>query len=256
METNTLRGIIDRALTYSDEDHLITAGTDEYQFDVDGFLTQRTTASGLTTFDYSSRGELLEANLPDATVISYDHDPMGGRIAKRINDVIVEKYLWAGSIQLLAVFDGSDNLLMRFNYADARMPVSMTYNSSTYYLSYDQVGSLRLVSDTSGNIVKQISYDSFGNIINDSSPSFAIPFSFAGGLHDRDTELVRFGARDYDPTIGKWTAKDPIDFAGGDANLYGYVGNNPVNYVDPEGESITGVIIVVAAAYGIIQGIE
>ena len=35
--------------------------------------------------------------------------------------------------------------------------------------------------------------------------------------------LVRFGARDYDPTIGRWTAKDPIDFAGGDTNLYGYV---------------------------------
>ena len=42
-----------------------------------------------------------------------------------------------------------------------------------------------------------------------------IPFGFAGGLHDRDTNLVRFGARDYDPSIGRWTAKDPIDFAGG-----------------------------------------
>jgi len=47
--------------------------------------------------------------------------------------------------------------------------------------------------------------------------------------------LVRFGARDYDPAIGRWTAKDPIDFAGGDANLYGYVQNNPVNWVDPLG---------------------
>lgn len=62
-----------------------------------------------------------------------------------------------------------------------------------------------------------------------------MPFGFAGGLHDRDTGFVRFGARDYDPSIGKWTAKDPIDFAGGDANLFNYVGNNPVNWIDPLG---------------------
>lgn len=62
-----------------------------------------------------------------------------------------------------------------------------------------------------------------------------IPFGFAGGLHDRDTGLVHFGARDYDPTLGRWTAKDPIDFAGGETNLYGYVANDPVNGVDPRG---------------------
>jgi len=38
--------------------------------------------------------------------------------------------------------------------------------------------------------------------------------------------IVRFGARDYDPETGRWTAKDPIMFAGGDANLYGYVGGS------------------------------
>jgi hypothetical protein len=46
---------------------------------------------------------------------------------------------------------------------------------------------------------------------------------------------VHFGARDYDPDTGRWTAKDPILFNGGDTNLYGYVLNNPVNWVDPFG---------------------
>lgn len=41
------------------------------------------------------------------------------------------------------------------------------------------------------------------------------PLTFAGGLWDADTKLIRFGARDYDPTIGRWTTKDPIGFAGG-----------------------------------------
>ena len=45
----------------------------------------------------------------------------------------------------------------------------------------------------------------------------------------------RFGARDYNPAIGRWTAKDPIRFGGGDTNLYGYVPVDPVNMKDPSG---------------------
>jgi RHS repeat-associated protein len=115
------------------------------------------------------------------------------------------------------------------------MPVAMTSGGTTYYLTYDQVGSLRVVANSSGSVVKSIEYDSFGNIINDSDSTFAVPFRFAGGLYDPDTELVRFGFRDYDPDVGRWTAKDPIFFAGGDTDLYGYVLNDPVNAVDPDG---------------------
>ena len=63
----------------------------------------------------------------------------------------------------------------------------------------------------------------------------AIPFGFAGGLYDPDTGLVHFGARDYDPMIGRWVSKDPILFRGGQGNLYVYVGNDPVNNADLAG---------------------
>lgn len=214
-ETNSLRGIAGRSLSYSDEDHLLTAGSATYQYDLDGFLTTRTDGAAVTTYSYSSRGELLQVDLPDGRVISYDHDPMGRRIAKRIDGAIVEKYLWQGLTKLLAVYDGSDNLIQRFEYADGRMPVTMTQGGSTYFLACDQVGTLKVVTDASGNVVKRIDYDTFGNILSDSNSSLTVLFGFAGGLHDRDTGLVRFGFRDYDPDTGRWTAKDPIAFAGG-----------------------------------------
>ncbi|GBE14508.1 MAG TPA: RHS repeat-associated core domain-containing protein [Proteobacteria bacterium] len=104
------------------------------------------------------------------------------------------------------------------------------------------------MTDASGTIVKRDDYDSFGNILFDTNPSFSVPFGFAGGLHDKDTGLVRFGARDYDPATGKWTAKDPIDFGGGDLNLLSYTGQDPVNGVDPEGKLAFG------ALYGVFVG--
>jgi RHS repeat-associated protein len=77
-------------------------------------------------------------------------------------------------------------------------------------------------------------YDEFGNATTDSG-TIDLPFAFAGGLYDEQTKLTRFGARDYDAHVGRWTSKDPILFAGGQSNLYGYVENDPVNSNDING---------------------
>lgn len=69
----------------------------------------------------------------------------------------------------------------------------------------------------------------------DSNPGFQ-PFGFAGGVDDRDTKLIRFGARDYDAHAGRWTAKDPILFDGGSMNLFAYVNGDPINRVDHAGK--------------------
>jgi RHS repeat-associated protein len=234
-EMNVLRGIAGRSLSYNIEDQILSVGSAVYQYNLDGFLRLKVEGADSTVYDYSSRGELLSVNLPSGNVIEYVHDPLGRRIAKRMNGSITEKYLWSGLTRLLAVYDGANNLLMRFEYADARMPLAMTVGANRYYLAYDQVGSLRAVTDSAGSVIKRVDYDTFGNILSDSNPAFKVPFGFAGGLHDRDTGLIRFGARDYDPAIGRWTAKDPKGFAGGDDDLYGYTLDDPVNGVDPEG---------------------
>ncbi len=234
-EMNALRGIAGTTLSYDNEDHLLSFGTTTYQYNLDGFLTSRTQGTAVSTYNYSSRGELLSVNLPDGRLIEFIHDPLGMRIAKRINGVIIEKYLWKQNTGLAAVYDGNDNLLMRFKYGDGTGPIATAKAGSNYHLAYDQIGSLRLVTDNSGNVVKRIDYDSFGNILADTNPGFVVPFGFAGGLQDHDVSLVHFGLRDYNPEIGTWTAKDPILFNGGDTNLYGYVQDNPINVSDPSG---------------------
>jgi len=95
-----------------------------------------------------------------------------------------------------------------------------------------------LIIDTgSGNVAQALEYDEWGNILSDTYVGAVplLPFRFAGGLYDADTKLIRFGARDYDPETGRWTAKDPIRFDGDGTNLYGYTSNDPVNFIDPFG---------------------
>ena len=97
------------------------------------------------------------------------------------------------------------------------------------------MSSPRLVIDTAtGEIVQRIDYDEYGNILQDTNPGF-IPFGFGAGMYDQHTKLLRFGARDYDTHAGRWTAKDPARFSYGEWNMYAYVGNEPVNRVDPTG---------------------
>lgn len=95
--------------------------------------------------------------------------------------------------------------------------------------------------------MQHIEYDEFGNVRSDTHPGFQ-PFGFAGGIYDQHTKLTRFGARDYDAEIGRWTSKDPIRFDGG-YNLYGYVFNDPINLVDQDGELPQGVVDA-AAGFG------
>ena len=137
----------------------------------------------------------------------------------------------------MAELDGAGNVVTRFVYGSRiNVPDYMVKAGITYRLLTDHLGSVRLVVDTStGAIVQRIDYDEFGQITQDTIPGFQ-PFGFAGGLYDPDTKLTRFGARDYDAFTGRWSAKDPIRYAGVDTNLYGYVANNPTNLTDPEGK--------------------
>ncbi len=66
------------------------------------------------------------------------------------------------------------------------------------------------------------------------NPGFQ-PFGFAGGLYDSDTGLTHFGAREYDADTGRFVSEDPLDFSGGDTNLYAYAGGDPINGIDPAG---------------------
>jgi len=216
-----------------DADHkLLTAGSASYTYDADGRL-RTVSDGGTTTYTYNTDGTLASVQIVGQT-IAYQYDAQGRRVARGVDGVCTHAWLYGDGLMPLAEYDGSGHLRTVFVYAGGPTPVSIVRGGTTYDIVSDHLGSVRLVVDDAGAVVKQVDYDSFGNVIADTNPGFDLPFGFAGGLADPDHELVRFGARDYQPSTGCWTAKDPILFGGG-YHLYGYVGNDPMNWSDRDG---------------------
>jgi RHS repeat-associated protein len=122
------------------------------------------------------------------------------------------------------------------------------------------VGSLKAVAamngPNEGRVVKVIDYDAFGNILADSNPGLFMPLAFAGGLRDRFTGLVRFRRRDYDPTVGRFTAPDPLGDTGGDHDLYDYCVDEPVGRIDPEGLFIVDLYKGIKALFGFKEALD
>lgn len=229
----------------------------------DGTLRTKTdTASGeVTTYDYDALGNLRSVELPDTRRIEYIVDGAQRRVGRRVFDAggtLTDEvhWLYQDALNPVAELDAQGRVLKRFVYsAKGHIPDYMvTYDVSgvetgSYRLVTDHLGSVRLVVDLSdGTVAQRMTYDAFGNVLDDTNEGFQ-PFGFAGGLYDSITGLVRFGARDYDARVGRWTAKDPIGFGGGDTDLYAYVAGDPVNYIDPTGRSfiVVGGGIIIAA---------
>src|SRR5712691_240503 len=236
--------------SYDAQDRLTQYGPTTYTYTANGELLSKTTGGQTTTYVHDALGNLLATTLPDGTRVEYVVDGQQRRVGKKVNGTLVQGFLYKDALRPVAELDGSGAVVARFIYgAKANVPGYMEKNGATYRILSDHLGSPRLVVDaTTGAVVQRLDYDAFGQMLMDTNPGFQ-PFGFAGGLYDQHTKLTRFGARDYDPAIGRWTVKDPILFSGGDTNLYGYVFNDPINFIDPWGlttKCITKLILVTA----------
>ena len=99
----------------------------------------------------------------------------------------------------------------------------------------DHLGTPRLFVGPDGKVVKEVVRSSFGKIVYDSLPCLYVPIGFCAGLEDRDTHLIRFNWRDYDPRIGRFMSLDPANDRRGDGDLYDYCVDDPVNRHDASG---------------------
>ncbi|MEZ4287766.1 MAG: RHS repeat-associated core domain-containing protein [Polyangiales bacterium] len=167
------------------------------------------------------------------------------------NGAFTHGFIYQDALNPVAELGSDGSVRSLFVYGSkANTPDMIVNGADVYRVVSDLRGSVRRVVNVStGAVVQALDYDAWGRVLSDSNPGFQ-PFGYAGGLYDPATELIRFGARDYDPYTARWTAKDPILFSGGDSDLYAYVGGDPINYVDRDGRHPVLIALGLLLAYG------
>ena len=103
-----------------------------------------------------------------------------------------------------------------------------------YYYQYDHLGSVTGLSDAAGLLTTQYSYTASGLTRTSSGLNQGSLYKYSSKAYDGAAGLYYYGARYYDPQVGRWLTQDPLGMVDG-PNKYLYVSNNPVNYVDPWG---------------------
>lgn len=200
-----------------------------FSYDGNGNLT----SDGGNTYSYDAENHLIAATTPEHSAI-YTYDPFGRRSAKTV-DSVTTTYLH-DSNQVIMEYDGSDQMLRRYVYGlGIDEPVCMTTTGAVYYYHFDGLGSVVALSDDSGNMVETYAYSPYGEV--DHVSSAGNPYLYTGREYDAETRLYYYRARYYDTELGRFLQVDPIGYAVG-MNLYVYVHNNPVNYIDPTGLDI------------------
>jgi RHS repeat-associated protein len=202
--------------TYDAQDRLESYGAATYTYGKNGELATKSTGGILEkTYDYDAFGNLRSVTRAAGPTITYVIDGLNRRVGKKLGGTLSQAFLYAGP-RIIAELDGNGAVVSRFVYATGgHSPDVMVRGGTTYRIIKDHLGSPRLVVNaSSGAIAQRLDYDEWGNTTESGTIGFQ-PFGFAGGLWDRDTGLIRFGARDYDPTTGRWTSKDASRFGGG-----------------------------------------
>jgi RHS repeat-associated protein len=212
-------------------------GSASYTFDHLGQTTAKTDASGTTQYNWDARGRMTSAGLPNGQSISYGYDALGRRASRTANGQTTN-FLYDGSdVVLDRTTDGSIVDYLNGSGIDEKLRQRASNGGANpqYFLT-DHLGSTTALTDATGGVVERQSYEPFGN-----SPGSGLTrYGYTGRELDSQTGLMYYRARWYDPQQSRFLSEDPIGFAGGDANFYAYVGNDPVNAIDPSGlEMIT-----------------
>ena len=130
------------------------------------------------------------------------------------------------------------------------------YNDKPFYFQKNLQGDIIAIVDKNADTVAQYTYDAWGvctitQDISDCNIATINPFRYRGYYYDEEIGLYYVSNRYYNPEIRRWLSCDPLVYQGEfdetagilSTNIYSYCANNPINYYDLSGESLTGVLI-------------
>ena len=220
----------------------------EYAYDALGNLTAKTDSTGVTTHSYDAMNQLTETVNPDGTWQRNTYDASGIRSMIAENGVTTEFMTFNGLV--LGGYNRDGEQTEHYYYGNSLLAVEYAVGNNSanaendlYYYLKNSHGDVIGLTDNNGTLTETYRYDAFGTLTSiqslnengvlEKTETAISRFLYAGEQLDNTTGLYYLRARQYDTVLGRFTQEDT--YLGDGRNLYVYVSNNPLKYVDPSG---------------------
>jgi RHS repeat-associated protein len=226
---------------------LAAGGTRGFTYDANGSVTAEARPGGTYAYTYNAAGRMAEFRINGILQASYKYDAMGRQAIRTLTS--------PSPVTIHSVFDSQGRRIAEYNESTGALireyiwlgwePVAVIEGSAIFHIRTDQIGrpvfaTSRAFSQSAspGTVVWSASYSPFGGVTT--STGTPITARFPGQWFQSESGLHQNWMRDYDPTTGRYLEADPLGLVDG-ASVYGYVGQNPMRWIDPTGENSVGV---------------
>ena len=230
--------------SYDAANRQLALGGRTMTYDLAGNLTTLVEPAGTTTFTWDARGQLTAMTTPEGPA-SFQYDALGRRRSKTVSGTQTG-FFYDGLqiVQELSAGSVTANVLAGLGLDEH---VSRTTPAGTRTLLTDALGSTVALTDDAGAVQTEYTYEPYGASTETGADDSSLQYT---GRENDLTGLYYYRARYYHPGLQRFISEDPIEFAAGDVNLYAYVGNSPLVFVDQLGlEKCLGDRYGRAAAY-------
>ena len=227
--------------------------TVSYIYDLNGNLTSDSTRG----FEYDDENELIRVTVTNSWKSEFTYD---GRMRRRIRKEFTwQTSAWLQTNEVRYIYDGNLEIQWRDGNNLPTLTVTRGYdlsgslqgaggiggllartdaaNGQTAYFQADGNGNITALINAQQVVVAKYLYDAFGNVLSKSGPlADANTYRFSSQEYHQASGLVLYRYRAYDPNLQRWLNRDPLVEQGG-FNLYEFVENSPVSFVDTDGRS-------------------
>jgi len=218
--------------SYDPSNRLICAGNIQYGWDNNGNNSVRESNTEYTYYIYDYENKLVSVRFQDGSTKRYGYYPSGRRMFTTDKTGTKHYFIYNRDNVLLETNDIGETIRRYSSYGVDNW-LSVREGGKTDCYHKDGLNSIVAVSNNNQEIVASYQYDEFGAVVSQSGNHDG-GYLFTGRRYDADCGDYYYRKRTYDPGVGRFIQKDPIRLVQRE-NLYLYVENNPINYIDPFG---------------------